>query len=183
MFQTSNLLRLVQNCKFDAKWSAQFNRPKVLSVADSFTSIRRAYSSFPAMMEKAIEEQVEKKQEKIQAKTKKERYNGKFKRRDWIEETEEAKKARLEAFPPDRVKRKKALVLLGYSGVKYHGMQRNPDVKTIEEALQVVMLKHGWMNEEGFHNPQQAFFQRAARTDKGVSAARQVISLKLRKGN
>jgi tRNA pseudouridine38-40 synthase len=153
----------------------------VVTFADSFPSISRAYSSFPAIMEKAIEEQKEKKLEKMQAKPRKERYNGKFKRRDWVEETEEAKKARLEAFPPDKVKRKKALVLLGYSGVNYHGMQRNPDVKTIEEAFQTVMLKHGWMNEEGFNNPQQAFFQRAARTDKGVSAARQVVSLKLRK--
>jgi tRNA pseudouridine38-40 synthase len=106
---------------------------------------------------------------------------GKVKRRDWVEETEEAKKARLEENPVDRVKRRKSLVLLGYSGVNYTGMQRNPEVPTIEEELLKAMLKHNWINEEGYKTPQQAFFQRAARTDKGVSAARQIVSLKLRK--
>lgn len=114
------------------------------------------------------------------SKKRKERYNGKVKRREWQQETEEAKKARLEN-PVDRVKRKKALVLLGYSGVKYFGMQRNPDVNTIEEELLKAMLKNNWITEEAFNNPQQCFFQRCARTDKGVSAARQVVSLKLRK--
>lgn len=132
-----------------------------------------------------MEEQMEKirelKEEKT--KTKKERYNGKVRRRDWIEETEEAKRARLELNPVDRVKRKKSLVLLGFSGVNYYGMQRNPDVRTIEEELLKAMLKHNWITEEGFNNPQQAFFQRASRTDKGVSASRQVVSLKLRKKN
>jgi tRNA pseudouridine38-40 synthase len=67
------------------------------------------------------------------------------------------------------VKRRKSLVLLGYSGVNYTGMQRNPDVPTIEEELLKAMLKNDWINEEGYKTPQQAFFQRAARTDKGVS--------------
>lgn len=60
-------------------------------------------------------------------------------------------------------------------------MQRNPDTKTIEEELLVAMLKHKWITEEGFKQPQTIQFQRAARTDKGVSAARQCVSLKLRK--
>lgn len=133
-------------------------------------------------MDKAVEEQTVLKKENIQErhKGKRERYNGKTKRRDWAPETEEAKRARLEN-PVERVKRRKALVLMGYSGVNYSGMQRNPDVPTIEEELLKAMLKHDWINEEGFKSPQQAFFQRAARTDKGVSAARQVVSLKLRK--
>lgn len=41
------------------------------------------------------------------------------------------------------------------------------------------MLEKEWISEEGYKIPQQIFFQRAARTDKGVSAARQVVSLKL----
>lgn len=133
-------------------------------------------------MEKAIEERAEQLKEDKQElqKAKRERYNGKVKRRDWAPETEEAKKLRLEN-PVERVKRKKALVLLGYSGVNYAGMQRNREVKTIEEELLKAMLKNDWITEEGFKSPQQAFFQRAARTDKGVSAARQVVSLKLRK--
>ena len=35
------------------------------------------------------------------------------------------------------------------------------------------------ISDEWFENPQRCFFQRASRTDKGVSAARMVISLKL----
>lgn len=138
-------------------------------------------------MEKAIEDQAEKKKEKHEETIKKwnqrkERYNGKIKRRDWTPETDEAKKARLEEIGEvDRVKRKKTVVMLGYSGVNYCGMQRNKEVHTIEEELLKAMLKHGWINQEGFNSPQQAFFQRAARTDKGVSAARQIVSLKLRK--
>jgi tRNA pseudouridine38-40 synthase len=72
---------------------------------------------------------------------------------------------------------------LFFSGVNYTGMQRNPDVPTVEEELLKAMLKHNWINDECYKTPQQAFFQRAARTDKGVSAARQVVSLKLRKWN
>lgn len=135
-------------------------------------------------MEQKVQERIELNKEKNieKYKNKKERYNGKFKRRDWAPETEEAKKARLEQMGDvDRVKRRKSLILLGYSGVNYSGMQRNPDVATVEEELLKAMLKHGWINEEGYKLPQQAFFQRAARTDKGVSAARQVVSVKLRK--
>lgn len=134
-------------------------------------------------MEKAIEDQIEQRKviKEEQANTKRERYNGKVKRREWVQETEEAKKARLAENPIDRIKRKKSIMLIGYSGVNYNGMQRNPDVPTIEEELLKSMLKTNWINEEGYKTPQQAFFQRAARTDKGVSAARQVVSLKLRK--
>ncbi|KAK7790827.1 hypothetical protein R5R35_013310 [Gryllus longicercus] len=79
----------------------------------------------------------------------------------------------------DRVKRKKSAVLLAYSGVGYLGMQRNPGMKTIEEDLLQALLKSGYINDDAFATPQNIQFQRAARTDKGVSAARQVISAKL----
>lgn len=117
-------------------------------------------------------------------KFKKERYNGKFKRRDWKPETDEAKKARLDAAAErgevfERVRRRKGAVLLGYSGVNYCGMQRNISVSTIEEELLKAFLKHKWITDECFDQPQQLMFQRCARTDKGVSAARQLISLKI----
>lgn len=68
---------------------------------------------------------------------------------------------------------------MGYCGANYYGMQRNPDVKTIEGELLGAMLKQKWITEEGHELPQQIQFQRAARTDKGVSAARQCVSMKL----
>ena len=53
-------------------------------------------------------------------------------------------------------------------------------MKTIEEDLMTALLKAGLISEEAFNTPQLIQFQRAARTDKGVSAARQVVSIKLR---
>lgn len=52
-------------------------------------------------------------------------------------------------------------------------------MKTIEEDLLTSLLKAGFITEEAFNTPQLVQFQRAARTDKGVSAARQVVSIKL----
>lgn len=110
------------------------------------------------------------------------RYNGRAKKRQWEDFGSEGNPEKRANFnPEDRVKRKKFLLLLGYSGANYFGMQRNPGMKTIEEELLVAMLKQKWITEEGFKLPQQLQFQRAARTDKGVSAARQCVSMKLRK--
>jgi len=57
---------------------------------------------------------------------------------------------------------------------------RNPGMKTIEEELLTALLKANFITEEAFNTPQMIQFQRAARTDKGVSAVRQVVSIKLR---
>lgn len=43
------------------------------------------------------------------------------------------------------------------------------------------MKDAGILSEEYYLKPQMMLFQRAARTDKGVSAVRQVVSLKIRK--
>lgn len=117
------------------------------------------------------------------------RYDGRSKKRNWEDYSAPrsadgeggSSEKRANFNPADRVKRKKFCLLLGYSGVNYFGMQRNPDMKTIEEDLLTAMLKNNWINEEGFKQAQYIQFQRAARTDKGVSAARQCVSLKLRK--
>lgn len=133
-------------------------------------------------MKKAIIEQTNQKlEESSEKKYKKEKYNGKVKRRAWQDYTDDSAKKFKELDPSERIKRKKSVILLGYSGVNYFGMQRNPDMVTIEEELLKALLKNKWINEEGFNAPQQIQFQRAARTDKGVSAAQQIVSLKLRK--
>lgn len=115
---------------------------------------------------------------------KKKRYNGIVKKRQWIDyrgQSDGCEEKRQCFRPEDRVKRRKYCLILGYSGANYFGMQRNPEVSTIEEELLAAMLKQKWINDEGYKQPQMVHFQRAARTDKGVSAARQCISLKLRK--
>ncbi|XP_022185219.1 tRNA pseudouridine synthase A isoform X2 [Nilaparvata lugens] len=93
-----------------------------------------------------------------------------------VEEKQEAKRICTET---ERVKRKKVALVLAYSGQGYLGLQRNPNQKTIEEDLLVALKKANAINDEIFKQPQLIQFQRAARTDKGVSALRQVISLKL----
>lgn len=52
-------------------------------------------------------------------------------------------------------------------------------MKTIEGELLSAMKKHDWIPEEWYLLPQRGLFQRAARTDKGVSAARQCVSVKI----
>ncbi|XP_017967333.1 tRNA pseudouridine synthase A [Drosophila navojoa] len=108
-----------------------------------------------------------------------------LKRKKWVdwkaqdEEDAANGKKRAPFDPADRIKRKKCAILLSYCGANYYGMQRNPGMQTIEEELFKAMLKHKWITEDSFEQVQIACFQRAARTDKGVSAARQVCSVKL----
>lgn len=176
----------VTNLLIDLNFTLKFH---ISGFSSHFLRSTFSSLSFAEQMEQVIDnmadkrvESAEKRQERKQFK--KERYNGKFKRRDWKPETEEAKKARLEAAAErgevfERVKRKKCAVLLGYSGVNYYGMQRNIGMATIEDELMKAMLKHKWIDQEVFDRPQQGMFQRCARTDKGVSAARQLVSLKI----
>jgi len=58
---------------------------------------------------------------------------------------------------------------------------RNPGFPTIEEELLKAFHSSGCIAPEWLDNPQKGFFQRASRTDKGVSAIRMVVSLKMRK--
>ncbi|GBP04475.1 tRNA pseudouridine synthase A [Eumeta japonica] len=92
---------------------------------------------------------------------------------------DEMKEKRLCNENGEKIKRKKMAMLLGYCGVDYYGMQRNPGVRTIEEDLLKALLEANYITQDDFHNQQNAQFQRSSRTDKGVSAARQVVSLKI----
>lgn len=58
-------------------------------------------------------------------------------------------------------------------------MHRNPGTKTIEECLLKALKDAKLITEDGYNRPQTMFFQRAARTDKSVSAIKQVVSLKV----
>ncbi|VVC36124.1 Hypothetical protein CINCED_3A010828 [Cinara cedri] len=78
-----------------------------------------------------------------------------------------------------RIKRKKCALLLAYSGLGYFGLQRNKGTNTVEEELLKALKSNNLITDEGFEQIQTVHFQRAARTDKGVSALRQIISLLL----
>ena len=76
-------------------------------------------------------------------------------------------------------KAKKVAIMLSFCGKNYLGMQRNPGFPTVEEELLKALKATGSIAPEWFDNQQKAFFQRASRTDKGVSAARMIVSLKM----
>ncbi|XP_013383207.1 tRNA pseudouridine synthase A isoform X2 [Lingula anatina] len=81
--------------------------------------------------------------------------------------------------PSNILRKRKVALLLAYSGSGYMGMQIQKDVTTIETDLVSALYKAGVIPEEHAEEMQKMKFQRAARTDKGVSAAMQLCSLKM----
>lgn len=81
----------------------------------------------------------------------------------------------------ERKPKKKVACMIGYCGTGYNGMQiqNNPDVKTIEGDLFDAFVKAGAISPENADDLKKNAFMRAARTDKGVHAAGNVISCKL----
>ena len=63
--------------------------------------------------------------------------------------------------------------------LSYHLYSRNPPHPTIEEELLKAFRASGAIDPDWFDRPQQAYFQRASRTDKGVSAIKMIISLRI----
>merc|ERR1719211_195139 len=93
-------------------------------------------------------------------------------------ETEQQEETRkISDWPWKRAR--KVAVMISFSGKDYLGMQRNPPHPTIEEELLKAFKCSGVIAPEWYDRPQQAYFQRASRTDKGVSAIKMVISLKM----
>lgn len=81
----------------------------------------------------------------------------------------------------ERKPKKKVACMIGYCGTGYNGMQiqNNPDVKTIEAELFKALIAAGAVSKENSTDLKKNGFMRAARTDKGVHAAGNVISCKL----
>ncbi|KZC10210.1 tRNA pseudouridine synthase A, mitochondrial, partial [Dufourea novaeangliae] len=79
----------------------------------------------------------------------------------------------------ERPKTSKYVLMMGYLGRDYFGMQRNRGQKTIEEDLLTALFKSELITKTQFEDIREIKFQRAARTDKSVSAVRQIVSLKL----
>ncbi|KAB2578321.1 tRNA pseudouridine synthase 1 [Lasiodiplodia theobromae] len=110
-------------------------------------------------------------------------------------EDEKAKRRRLEAegiesvlpkaFSKEEVEaeerrpKRKVVVMIGYSGSGYKGMQIMPNHRTIEGDLFTAFVKAGAISKANADDPKKSALVRCARTDKGVHAAGNVISLKL----
>lgn len=100
------------------------------------------------------------------------------------DEQQLTKKQKFEAatYMQGRADRKrKCALLLAYCGAGYYGiqMQRNNQFKTIEGELIKALLTAGLIMDDHAETPSKMSFQRSARTDKNVSAAGNVISLKM----
>lgn len=76
---------------------------------------------------------------------------------------------------------KRYCFLLAYAGENYSGIQRQRKevLSSIEEYLLDAMLKCEWITPFAYHYTRDIEFERASRTDKGVSAIRQCVSLLL----
>ncbi|EME27504.1 tRNA pseudouridine synthase A, mitochondrial [Galdieria sulphuraria] len=73
-------------------------------------------------------------------------------------------------------KRHKFAIVIGYLGAAYQGMQRNPGAVSIEGELEKALVATGLIPNNLEGNLRKIEWSRAARTDKGVSAAGQVVS-------
>lgn len=78
-----------------------------------------------------------------------------------------------------RLPKRKVAVMVGYCGTGYHGMQYNPPNPTIEEALFRAFCNAGAISKANSNDLKKNGFMRAARTDKGVHAGGNLISLKM----
>ncbi|KAL6867019.1 pseudouridine synthase [Trichoderma novae-zelandiae] len=75
--------------------------------------------------------------------------------------------------------KRKVAVMIGYAGTGYKGMQLNGEEETIERDLFRAFIKAGAISKANADDPRKSSLARCARTDKGVHAAGNVISLKL----
>jgi tRNA pseudouridine38-40 synthase len=78
-----------------------------------------------------------------------------------------------------RKPKRKVAVMIGYAGSGYKGMQINNQEKTIEGDLFKAFVAAGAISKANADDPKKSSLVRCARTDKGVHAAGNVISLKL----
>ncbi|GMF16291.1 unnamed protein product [Phytophthora lilii] len=72
---------------------------------------------------------------------------------------------------------------VAFCGKNYSGMQMNEGVKTIEAELERALFEAGGIAESNYGFLQKIGWSRAARTDKGVHAAGQLLSAKLHVGD
>ncbi|OCF37335.1 tRNA pseudouridine(38-40) synthase [Kwoniella heveanensis BCC8398] len=79
-----------------------------------------------------------------------------------------------------RLPKKRCAVLLGYCGTGYHGMQiQTHGSETIEGDVFAALVKAGAVSSDNAVDHRKVDVQRAARTDAGVHAAGNCISLKM----
>mmetsp|Transcript_3478 Transcript_3478/g.10672 ORF Transcript_3478/g.10672 Transcript_3478/m.10672 type:complete len:491 (+) Transcript_3478:97-1569(+) len=84
--------------------------------------------------------------------------------------------------PSGRLPKRKVALLLGYNGAKYWGFQiqsATPEFTTVESELQKALAASGVVSRQNAEKLSKCGWSRSARTDKGVSAARSLVTVKL----
>lgn len=79
----------------------------------------------------------------------------------------------------ERRPKRKVAVMIGYAGTGYHGLQINHKEKTIEGDLFAAFVAAKAISKVNADDPRKSSLVRTARTDKGVHAAGNVLSLKM----
>ncbi|KAF8556001.1 pseudouridine synthase [Imleria badia] len=80
---------------------------------------------------------------------------------------------------PPRLPKRMTALLLGFCGSGCSGMQIQPNVRTIEGVLFDALVRAGAVSKDNADDPTKVNLGRAARTDAGVHAAGNVVSMKL----
>ena len=98
---------------------------------------------------------------------------------------EEQKDKEKELINPSQEKiklpKRKYAIIHGYFGQDYSGNTKNPGVHTVEEELENALYKEKFISPCNYGNLKKINWMRASRTDKGVSAIMNVVSVKLHK--
>ncbi|KAI9464234.1 pseudouridine synthase [Boletus coccyginus] len=84
-----------------------------------------------------------------------------------------------EGSRPPRLPKRMTALLLGFCGSGCSGMQIQPNVRTIEGVLFDALVRAGAVSKDNADDPTKVNLGRAARTDAGVHAAGNVVSMKL----
>ena len=80
-----------------------------------------------------------------------------------------------------KLPKRKYAIIHGYFGQNYSGNTKNPGVPTVEDELEKALYKEKFISECNYGKLTKISWMRASRTDKGVSAIMNVVSVKLHK--
>ncbi|CAO3607065.1 unnamed protein product [Mucor hiemalis] len=134
--------------------------------------------------EKAVDTVTETKAEVRPAENKRAQFKKKGKKdgRDKKEKSEgPGLQTRPESLGPrePRIPKKKVALMVGFNGTGFQGMQLNPGCNSVESVIFDALCKANAISKDNSDEPKKSQWMRAARTDKGVHAAGNLLSLKM----